>query len=98
MVAQRPRDYELVMILSPEVNEDEARATVDRIDGIISAAGGEVGEHEGWGVRRLAYPIGEFTEGNYFLTRFGTDASAIAELDRGLTAAEDVVRHLIYRP
>ncbi len=95
MTSIRTRDYELMMILSPEANEEEISSMVDRVDGIISNGGGSVTDHETWGVRRLAYPILNFQEGNYVLTKFSANPAAIIELDRGLESAEEVLRHLV---
>ena len=95
MVAQRMRDYELVMVLSPEVGEDEVSATIDRVTSFVTERGGTVSEQETWGVRRLAYAIRRFQEGNYIMTRFALDAKDVLELDRSLTASEDVLRHLV---
>ena len=95
MVAERTRDYELVLVLSPEATEDEVNTTVERITGLITERGGSVSDPEIWGVRRLAYPVQKFQEGNYVLARFSTDAKEVVELDRNLNAAQDVLRHLV---
>ena len=95
MVAQRTRDYELVMVLKPEAQEDEIAATVDRVNEFISGRGGSVGDQENWGLRRLAYQIEKFQEGYYTLTRFAMDAKDVTELDRSLNASDDVLRHLV---
>ena len=97
MTSQRTRDYELVMILSPEATESEAAQTVKRISDIISEGGGSISQQENWGIRRLAYPIQRFIEGNYFITRCQMEAQAAAELDQTLNAAQDVMRHLVFR-
>ena len=97
MTSQRTRDYELVMILSPEATESEAAQTVRRITEIISDGGGSISQQENWGIRRLAYPIQRFIEGNYFITRCQMEAQAAAELDKTLNAAQDVMRHLVFR-
>ncbi|MCY4579397.1 MAG: 30S ribosomal protein S6 [Chloroflexi bacterium] len=95
MVAQRLRDYEIVFILTPEANEDEVEAAVERISAFVTDRGGSFGEHEVWGLRRLAYPINKFMEGIYVLANFSLDASDLLELERSLTTSEDVIRHLV---
>ena len=95
MVSERSRDYELVMILSPEANEEELTATVERVSNFISEHGGTAEEPDKWGLRRLAYPVDDFMEGNYVLTRFSLEASNVSELDRSLQSSEDVLRHLV---
>ena len=95
MVAQRLRDYEIVFILTPEANEGEVEAAIERISTFVSDRGGSFGEHEIWGLRRLAYPINKFMEGVYVLAHFSLDASDVLELERILTTSEDVIRHLV---
>jgi small subunit ribosomal protein S6 len=89
------RKYELVMVLSPEANEDEITATLERVTNFVTQHGGSVSEEERWGIRRLAYPVRRFQEGNYTLTRFELDASDAIELERTLVSSEDVLRHLV---
>ena len=97
MVAQRLRDYEIVFILTPEANEGEVDAAIQRINAFVTDRGGNFGEHEIWGLRRLAYSIENFMEGIYVLAHFSLDASDVRELERSLTTSEDVIRHLITR-
>ncbi len=95
MVSQRSRDYELVMILSPEANEEELTATVEKVSSFITERGGTAEDPDTWGLRRFAYPVEEFMEGNYVLTRFSLEASNVIELDRNLRASDDVLRFLL---
>lgn len=97
MVAQRLRDYEIVFILTPEANEGEVDAAIERISAFVTDRGGSFGEREIWGLRRLAYPINKFMEGIYVLATFSLDASDVLELERSLTTSEDVIRHLVTR-
>ena len=95
MVSQRMRDYELVMVISPEVDEDDATAAIQRVADFITERGGTVSEPDAWGVRRLAFPIRRYQEGNFVLRRFAMDAKDVVELDRTLIASEDVLTHLV---
>ena len=97
MTSVRMRDYELVMILSPEATEAEAAETVSRITVLISDGGGSVSQQDNWGIRRLAYPIQRFIEGNYFIARCKMDAQVAVDLDSTLNSSQDVLRHLVFR-
>ncbi len=97
MVEQQTRDYELMMIISPEANEVEIDAAGARVAGFIADRGGLVYEQDIWGLRRLAYPIQKFHEGNYVLTRFALEPGDVIELDNSLKASDDVMRHLTMR-
>tara|TARA_Y100000590_G_scaffold468086_1_gene649323 strand:+ start:10812 stop:11183 length:372 start_codon:yes stop_codon:yes gene_type:complete len=89
------KQYELVMVISPAVDSDEATSTVENIHGIISSNGGSLISQNTWGMKRLAYPINEYTEGNYFFTEFESDPSTTQVLENALRLSENVIRHLI---
>ena len=95
MVAQRLRDYEIVLILTPQASEDEVTAIMERVSGLITERGGTVEDQELWGLRRMAYPINKFLEGIYVLVHFSLDAKDVLELNRNLTTSEDILRHLV---
>ena len=97
MTLQRMREYELVMILSPEATEAEAGATVKSISDAIQDGGGSIAQQDNWGVKRLAYPIQRFIEGNYFVTRCTMEAQAAVALNETLNSAQDVLRHLVIK-
>jgi len=91
------RDYELVVIISPEVAEEEITATLDKISRFIVERGGSITEVSQWGRRKLAYPINNFMEGNYVLTHFKMDPGLTADLEASLRISEEVLRHLLVR-
>jgi small subunit ribosomal protein S6 len=89
------RDYELVVVLSPEVGDEGFPATIERISGVITGNGGEIKNVDAWGRRRLAYPIRRHLDGYYAVTHFSADPQAIRPLEANLDLAEDVLRHLV---
>ena len=91
------RDYELVMILSPEVDEEGATGVVQRVNQFITERGGSFTNQEHWGIRRLAYPVQRFREGNYVLTQFTFEPSATGELEANLKASGEVIRYLLVK-
>ena len=95
MVAQRTRAYELVMILTPEATEEEINKVLERTSTFVTEHGGAVTAKDVWGLRRLAYPIKKFMEGNFVLTKFTLDATATAELNRILRLNDGILRFLI---
>ena len=90
-------DYELVLVISPEVAEEEFEATIDNVSRLITGKGGTVSDIERWGKRRLAYPIRHFVEGNYVLARFKMKPAFGKELGANLQISEEVLRHLLIR-
>lgn len=89
------RDYELVMIVSPEAAD--AEAAVARYQQFILERGGEVQQVDRWGRRKLAYPIHRHMEGEYIVTQFRLDPSRVRELEDSLRLSEDILRHLVVR-
>ena len=93
------RHYELVTILSPMLNQDEASAKWDEIKSFIANRDGEITAEQVWGTRRLAYPIRKgnynFLEGSYYLSTFTVDNSFNRELENYLRLDEQVLRSLI---
>jgi small subunit ribosomal protein S6 len=90
-------DYELVVIISPELTEEAVDGVVGRISQFITDNGGSVANIEQWGKKKLAYPIKHFTEGNYVLARFKMKPRLSKELEASLQISEEVFRHLLIR-
>ena len=93
----RIREYELMVVLSPVLDEAQATGAVERVRSFITDRGGTLTGEQSWGMRRLAYPIQRFTEGNYVLTRFTIDGDHTQELSSALNISEDVLRHLLVK-
>ena len=91
------RDYELVLVISPEIPEEDVPSTIDKVSQFITGRGGEVAGVNRWGRRKLAYPIRRHLEGNYVLTQFRLDPDQVAGLEASLGLAEEVIRHLVVR-
>ena len=91
------RDYELVLIISPEVADEEIPVTLEKIGQFIAERGGSVTEVNQWGRRKLAYPIGKFMEGNYVLTQFKMEPGLTADLEASLRLSDEILRHLLVR-
>ena len=91
------RNYELVLIISPEIADEALDTTIDNISQFITEKGGVISDVERWGKRRLAYPIGHFMEGNYVLTQFKLKPALSKGLEANLQISEEVLRHLLIR-
>lgn len=89
------RDYELMVILSPALDEAELEAAQERIRALITGRDGEVTSFEPWGRRRMAYQIAGFREGFYAVIRFRMKPGETEVLERGLRLTESVIRHLM---
>jgi len=93
------RHYELVVVLSPMLNQEQTSETWDRIKGFINTREGEITYEEHWGTRRLAYSIKRgpyhFQEGSYHLNRFRTESPFNIELETFLRTDEQVLRSMV---
>jgi small subunit ribosomal protein S6 len=91
------RDYELVLIISPEIPEEDVPSAIDKVSQFITGRGGTVADVNRWGRRKLAYPIHHHMEGNYVHTQFQLDPEQVAGLEASLGLVEEVIRHLVVR-
>jgi small subunit ribosomal protein S6 len=91
------RDYELMMVLSPEVEDQGIADVVEKVKQYVSQQGGVVTHDEQWGRRRLAYPIRKYTEGQYVLTRFQLEPDGTKALESSLDRFDEIIRHLLIK-
>lgn len=89
------RDYELVFILQPELEETAIEEAVKRVEGWITDAGGKVAKTDQWGKRQLAYPIRKKTEGYYVLMNVSMAPKFGSELERNMRLYEPIMRYLL---
>lgn len=92
------RQYELMVILDPEVDERTVAPSLDKFLGVIRNAGGTVEKVDIWGKRRLAYDINKRSEGIYAVVNMTTTPDDAKELDRQLGLNEAVLRTKLIRP
>ncbi|MEX2430696.1 MAG: 30S ribosomal protein S6 [Dehalococcoidia bacterium] len=91
------RQYELVLMLNPEVNEERVAGVMDRVRRVVGDHQGEVTGEDSWGRRRLAYKIGRHVEANYHLAQIQMEGDGPSTLDGALKLSDDVIRHLLVR-
>ena len=89
------REYELIFIVHPDLEETATNEVVERIQGWITETDGKINKVDPWGKRRLAYPIQKQNEGQYFLLHVEIDPTSVAEIERNLRFLEPVMRFLI---
>lgn len=88
------RNYELVYILRPNLEEEAKEAVLNKVKSIIETSG-EVEKVDVWGNRKLAYEIQKLTEGYYVLVNFKATQEVPKEIDRNLKIMDDAIRHMI---
>jgi small subunit ribosomal protein S6 len=90
-------EYEIMLLLDPELAEEQANAIIQRIRDAVDGAKGTWDGHEPWGRRRLAYEIDHKGEAVYHLLLFTAPTETLDEIVRVLKITDGVVRHGAYR-
>jgi small subunit ribosomal protein S6 len=90
-------DYEILLMLDPEVPEERQSEIVTRIRESIEKDGGRWDDEDAWGRRRLAYEIDHKPEGVYHLLTFSAEPATLDEVSRVLKITDGVMRHLAVR-
>lgn len=89
------REYELVLILHPELDETAFNDMVKRISTWITDGGGEIVKTEVWGKRPMAYPIRKQTQGQYVILHTRMAPTFGATIERNLRIQEQVLRYML---
>jgi small subunit ribosomal protein S6 len=95
----RINQYELMLMLHPDAEEDRHREIVDRIRSTVEGSDGSWGEVDEWGRRKLAYEIDHQTDAVYFVMTFDATAETLDEITRVLRITDGVMRFMpVVRP
>jgi small subunit ribosomal protein S6 len=89
------REYELVFIVHPDLDDTALKGVVEKVSGWITEAGGIISQVDLWGKRKLAYSIRKQKEGQYVLFKTQMDPTFGATLERNLRFLEPVMRFLL---
>ncbi len=92
------RRYEMMLIVSDTLDEDDALAVFDKAKSVLADQGGELVDENWWGKRKLAYEIDKRTHGFYGVLDINAEHDAVVELERQLKLRDEVVRFKTIRP
>ena len=90
-------EYEILLLLDPELSDDKQTEIVGRVSTLVEQGGGTFERHDPWGRRKLAYPIDKKEDGSYHLLTFSANAETLDEIGRVLKIDDDVMRHMATR-
>ena len=90
-------DYEILLMLDPELPDERQNEIIARVRGNIEGAGGSWGGQDLWGRRKLAFEIDHKTDGVYHLLTFEAPPEALEEVSRVLKITDGVMRHMAVR-
>ena len=91
------RNYELMYIVKPTLDEESRSALIERLHAILTNNNANIVKVDEWGLRDLAYEIDDFGKGYYVVTTFQADNQAIDEFNRLTRVNKEVLRHMIVR-
>ncbi|WP_062381656.1 30S ribosomal protein S6 [Demequina pelophila] len=92
------RQYEMMIILDPEVDERTVTPSLEKYLSVITNDKGTVDKLDVWGRRRLAFPIKKKNDGIYAVVNFTSESATAKELERQLGLNESILRTKLLRP
>jgi len=88
-------NYELMVIFTPVLSDDEFKAAQKKFTGLVTDNGGQIVSENPWGLKSLAYPIQKKTTGLYWVVEFIAPSDFNEKLKIQLLRDESVLRHLV---
>jgi small subunit ribosomal protein S6 len=91
------RQYELILIIQPDLDEEVTKGVIDRVQSMITDNGGQILKTDLWGSKQLAYEIQDFRDGYYVYMEVEFSPEYGAELNQNLRYVEPVIRYMVTR-
>jgi small subunit ribosomal protein S6 len=91
------RIYEQLFIVRPDATPEEVDPFVEQLRNVITHTGGTLEKVDKWGVRKLAYRVAKFNEGQYLLLQFSAQPETVKEVERRLRVADFVLKFITVR-
>ena len=86
--------YELAVVLSSAISDEERTAALDRVKEYITRAGGTITGVDEWGKKKLAYEIQKMSEAYYVFIQFEAETSVPSQVEESVRLMEQVIRFL----
>ena len=87
-------NYELMVIFTPVLSDDEFKAEQKKYAKMVTDAGGTVVAENPWGLKSLAYSVQKKTTGLYWVMEYTAQSDFNEKLKIQLLRDESVLRHL----
>ena len=87
-------NYELMVIFTPVLSEEDFKAAQKKYENLVKENGGEVGHTNPWGLKSLAYPVAKKTTGLYWIMEYSAPTSFNEKLKIQLLRDESAMRHM----
>ena len=89
--------YELAVVVSARIEDEERVATVDKCKALIERFGGTITNVDEWGKKKLAYEVQKMKEAFYYFIQFDADSTVPAEIESRIRIMDNVVRYLVVK-
>lgn len=89
--------YELCVVLSAKLEDDERTAALEKVQKLITRFGGTIENIDEWGKKKLAYEIQKMKEAYYYFIHFDAEATAPIEIENRIRIMDNVIRYLCVR-
>ena len=89
--------YELAVVVSAKIEDDERAATIEKVKEIITKHGGTITNVDEWGKKRLAYDVQKMREAFYYFIQFDGQSTVPPEIESRVRLMENVVRYLVVK-
>ena len=89
--------YELCVVVSAKLEDEERSALLDRVKEVITRFGGQISDVDEWGKKKLAYEIQKQSEGFYYFVHFEAEPPCPAEVESRVRIMDGVLRYLCVR-
>ena len=97
MATENLQSYELMVIFTPVLAEEDYKGAQKKFSDFIKDNGGEVTHQDAWGLRSLSYPIAKRTTGLYYVLEYSAPTELNAKLEIQMNRDENVIRHMVTR-
>lgn len=87
-------NYELMVIFTPVLSDDDFKSAQKKFTSFIQENGGEIVHENPWGLKSLAYPIQKKTTAIYWVIEYKAPTSLNESLKIQLLRDENVLRHM----
>lgn len=90
--------YESIMIIRPNLTEEEVTKVVEKMKSMVEKSGGAILQAENWGKRKLAYEVEKEKKGTYIVFRFNGDGKIINALEHTYRMEDAIIKFLTVKP
>ena len=89
--------YELAVVVSAKIEDEERAAVIEKVKALIERFGGNVTNIDEWGKKRLAYEVQKMKEAFYYFIQFDAETTAPVEIENRVRIMDNVIRFLCVR-